>query len=383
MRTCVLAIVALLALASPAPRGRADGRLRALRDGPGVPDRARERGDRRAARAAGGGEHGRGRVPPGALAGRSLPRLRTRATAAPARRERRDAPAARSRVGGPAGRQDPAVPARGPRDGAELHAAQRGAGAGVHLGASARARPGVAALGGGGDAGAVRAPRHEQSARGSDWSPGRPHAESDPADPARGGDPAAAERAHHQRRVQRHVLLAALRPLPDARATRCRIGRAAEQRGAAHARRPGRQRGRSAHGHSQDGDVRQPGEPHRTSRAALGQRARRVRGARRPRTDLLSVPFPASTTPDVAPAPITTAASERMPAWSPDGLQLGFVRTIGRAGADSASTTSRPESRRSSTRSSTSGPTHRRRRRARSSRSGAGCPFRRSPPPRR
>ncbi len=48
-----------------------------------------------------------------------------------------------------------------------------------------------------------------------------------------------------------------------------------------------------------------------------------------PETDLLSVPFPASTTPDVAPAPITTAASERMPAWSPDGLQLGFVRTTG------------------------------------------------------
>ena len=73
-----------------------------------------------------------------------------------------------------------------------------------------------------------------------------------------------------------------------------------------------------------------------------------------PETDLLSVPFPGETTPPtVAPAPITTAAPERMPAWSPDGLPLGFVRTAARR-PRSASSTSRRACRRSSTRSSTS-----------------------------
>ena len=203
----------------PRVRGRADGRLRALRDGPGVPDRAGERGDRRAARAAGGGEHGRGRVPSGALAGRALPRLR-RAQLQPQLNGNsrcpssaiscgwtcRPARSCRSRSG-PAGR------------GRTSRSAARRSGPSSPGGS----RPSTTrrrSVGGGGDARALRAPRHEQSARGRDWSPGRPHAGSDPADPARGGDPAAADRAHHQRRVQRHVLLAALRPLPDARATR-------------------------------------------------------------------------------------------------------------------------------------------------------------------
>ena len=43
--------------------------------------------------------------------------------------------------------------------------------------------------------------------------------------------------------------------------------------------------------------------------------------------DIQTISFPAETSLTPAPAPITTAAPERMPAWSPGGLQLGFVRT--------------------------------------------------------
>lgn len=43
--------------------------------------------------------------------------------------------------------------------------------------------------------------------------------------------------------------------------------------------------------------------------------------------DLQTISFPAESSLTPAPAPITTTASERLPAWSPDGLQLGFVRT--------------------------------------------------------
>jgi hypothetical protein len=43
--------------------------------------------------------------------------------------------------------------------------------------------------------------------------------------------------------------------------------------------------------------------------------------------DIQTISFPAETSLTPAPAPITTAESERLPAWSPGGLQLGFVRT--------------------------------------------------------
>ena len=43
--------------------------------------------------------------------------------------------------------------------------------------------------------------------------------------------------------------------------------------------------------------------------------------------DIQTISFPAETSLTPAPAPITTAAAERIPAWSPGGLQLGFVRT--------------------------------------------------------
>ena len=43
--------------------------------------------------------------------------------------------------------------------------------------------------------------------------------------------------------------------------------------------------------------------------------------------DIQTISFPAETSLTPAPAPITTAAPERIPAWSPGGLQLGFVRT--------------------------------------------------------
>jgi hypothetical protein len=43
--------------------------------------------------------------------------------------------------------------------------------------------------------------------------------------------------------------------------------------------------------------------------------------------DIQTISFPAETALTPAPAPITTAAPERMPAWSPGGLQLAFVRT--------------------------------------------------------
>ena len=43
--------------------------------------------------------------------------------------------------------------------------------------------------------------------------------------------------------------------------------------------------------------------------------------------DIQTITFPAETSLTPAPAPITTAAPERIPAWSPSGLQLAFVRT--------------------------------------------------------
>ena len=45
--------------------------------------------------------------------------------------------------------------------------------------------------------------------------------------------------------------------------------------------------------------------------------------------DIHSITYPGETQTTVAPAPITTASPERMPAWSPDGLKLGFVRHSG------------------------------------------------------
>ena len=45
--------------------------------------------------------------------------------------------------------------------------------------------------------------------------------------------------------------------------------------------------------------------------------------------DIQMISFPAETALTPAPTPITTADPERIPAWSPGGLQLGFVRTTG------------------------------------------------------
>ena len=42
--------------------------------------------------------------------------------------------------------------------------------------------------------------------------------------------------------------------------------------------------------------------------------------------DIHSITYPGETQTTVAPAPITTTDPERMPAWSPDGLKLAFVR---------------------------------------------------------
>ena len=42
--------------------------------------------------------------------------------------------------------------------------------------------------------------------------------------------------------------------------------------------------------------------------------------------DIHSITYPGETQTTVAPAPITTTSPERMPAWSPDGIKLGFVR---------------------------------------------------------
>jgi len=43
--------------------------------------------------------------------------------------------------------------------------------------------------------------------------------------------------------------------------------------------------------------------------------------------DIQTISFPEETSLTPAPEPITTTAPERIPAWSPGGLQLGFVRT--------------------------------------------------------
>src|SRR3954471_1194058 len=45
--------------------------------------------------------------------------------------------------------------------------------------------------------------------------------------------------------------------------------------------------------------------------------------------DIQTISFPSETALTPAPSPITTADPERMPAWSPGGLQLGFMRTTG------------------------------------------------------
>ena len=45
--------------------------------------------------------------------------------------------------------------------------------------------------------------------------------------------------------------------------------------------------------------------------------------------DIRTIQFPGDTLTTVAPAPVTTSEAERMPAWSPDGVELGFVRTSG------------------------------------------------------
>jgi hypothetical protein len=43
--------------------------------------------------------------------------------------------------------------------------------------------------------------------------------------------------------------------------------------------------------------------------------------------NIQTLSWPSETQLTPAPAPITTSEPERMPAWSPDGIQLGFVRT--------------------------------------------------------
>jgi hypothetical protein len=43
--------------------------------------------------------------------------------------------------------------------------------------------------------------------------------------------------------------------------------------------------------------------------------------------DIQTLSFPAETSLTPAPSPITTTAAERIPSWSPGGLQLGFIRT--------------------------------------------------------
>jgi hypothetical protein len=45
--------------------------------------------------------------------------------------------------------------------------------------------------------------------------------------------------------------------------------------------------------------------------------------------DIQTISFPSETQLTPAPSPITTSDPERMPAWSPGGLQLGFVRSAG------------------------------------------------------
>jgi hypothetical protein len=43
--------------------------------------------------------------------------------------------------------------------------------------------------------------------------------------------------------------------------------------------------------------------------------------------EIKTIQIPGDTSSNLAPSPINTAAAEEMPAWSPDGVKLGFVRT--------------------------------------------------------
>ena len=52
--------------------------------------------------------------------------------------------------------------------------------------------------------------------------------------------------------------------------------------------------------------------------------------------DIATIQWPGDSAPSALGTPVNTSAPERMPAWSPDGVQLGFVRS-----ADSVSATSR------------------------------------------
>ena len=65
---------------------------------------------------------------------------------------------------------------------------------------------------------------------------------------------------------------------------------------------------------------------HATPRFSDGHVALDITGA--VSADIATIQFPGDSEPSVLGA-VKTASAERMPAWSPDGVQLGFVRTTG------------------------------------------------------
>ena len=333
MRTCVLAIVALLALASPASAAELMAAYERYETGQGF-----QIGLVNAATGApralpAGVNTRRGRVPPDTLAGRSLPRRSYARNCSPSSTGTSRCPSSAISCGSDlqAG-QDPAVPARAP-GGTGPNFTQRSEALGPEF-TSGASRPSTTRR---------RSARRGRRRSGATcasartirpWAPleSRPTSRRIPTlqiPHAAAIQPLLSERITNagcsgtcfSPRFARYLTLAQLDPgsgaLLNSVARLTLVG-------------PAEQRARSAHGHAQDVDVRQPGEPRRTSRAALGRRASsRSRSSTAPRPTCCRCRSRRDTTTDVAPAPITTAASERMPAWSPDGLQLGFVRTTG------------------------------------------------------
>jgi hypothetical protein len=72
---------------------------------------------------------------------------------------------------------------------------------------------------------------------------------------------------------------------------------------------------------------------HATPRVTDGHIALDITPSTGPLADIVTIQFPGDSAVTAMPAPVKSPDAERMPAWSPDGKELGFIRTTGPAGA--------------------------------------------------